>query len=43
MTKVGQGVVRIELQKHYIPHVDIEDVEEAAEVDDQIQIYVDEG
>lgn len=43
MTKVGSGVVRIDLQKHFIPHVDIEDVEEAAETDEHIQIYVDEG
>jgi len=38
--KVGNGVVRIELTKHYQPHYDIEDIEEKAEEDDQIQIEI---
>lgn len=34
--QVANGVVRIELTKHYQPHFDIEDIEEKAEEDDQI-------
>jgi len=29
---------RIDLQKNYIPHVEIEEVEESEEVDERIQI-----
>ena len=34
----SQKVVRIDLQKHYIPHVEFEDLEESDEDDNHIQI-----
>jgi len=38
-----KSVVRIELQKHYIPHVEFEDLEENEEEDDRVQIEIDEN
>lgn len=38
--QVSQGVVRIELERHTQPHHEIEEVEESAEEDDQIQIEI---
>jgi len=36
--KVGQGVVRIELTKQYVPHVEITDLEESEAEDMEIRI-----
>lgn len=38
--KVSQGVVRIELTKHFQPHQEIEDLEEDAETEGSIQIEI---
>ena len=40
MQTVSNGVVRIELEKHFIPHQEIEELEEGEE-NDQIRIEID--
>lgn len=39
--KVSNGVVRIELTKHFQPHHEIEDLEEDAEADGLLTIEID--
>ncbi len=34
----GNKIIRIDLEKHYIPHVEIEDIEESEEDNGQIHI-----
>jgi len=36
--EISSKVVRIDLEKHYVPHVEFEDLEESDEDDNQIQI-----
>ena len=36
--EISSKVVRIDLEKHYIPHVEFEDLEESEEDDGQIEI-----
>jgi len=38
---VSQGVLRIDLEKHFIPHHEIEELEESEE-NDQIRIEIDD-
>ena len=40
--QVSKGVVRIELAKHFIPHHEIEELEESADMDGQIHIEIDD-
>jgi hypothetical protein len=36
--EISSKVVRIDLEKHYVPHVEFEDLEESEEDDGQIEI-----
>jgi len=38
---VSKGVIRIELAKHFIPHHEIEELEESDTMDGQIHIEID--